>query len=324
IGGLNGWSWIFLLEGLLTVVVACIAYFCMYDYPEKATFLTDAERTWLIATIKSDTAGLSKSYRSQFVWQALRDPHSYLMASIYLFILIPSYAFSLFLPTIVNGLGFSASRAQLLTVPPYALGCFFTILAGVLSDKVRARGPFIVIGTTVVGYSVLFATATPGAGYVGVMLAASGCFPCVACTLAWTGGNFGGEVKRAVVIAMVIGIGNLGGIASSFIYRPQDSPRYHPGHATAVSCHAFLILLTSFAMWEFSRLNRNNITQCGRENITEDKAGEYVDMGDASPLYRCIPLFITRSEDDAHCEPAGTQFERYFVSSLYYYFDDRL
>lgn len=128
-------------------------------------------------------------------------------------ILIPSYAFSLFLPTIVNGLGFSASRAQLLTVPPYALGCFFTILAGVLSDKVRARGPFIVIGTTValVGYSVLFATSTPGAGYVGVMLAASGCFPCVACTLAWTGGNFGGEVKRAVVIAMVIGIGNLGG-----------------------------------------------------------------------------------------------------------------
>lgn len=55
------------------------------------------------------------------------------------------------------------------------------------------------------------------------------------------------------------------------------------------------ILLASFAMWEFSRLNRNKIAQCERENITEDKAGEYIDMGDASPLYRCIPFLVHHS-----------------------------
>ncbi len=128
-------------------------------------------------------------------------------------ILIPSYAYALFLPTIINGLGYTATNTQLLSIPPYASGCLVTILCGILSDKVSARGPFILVGSTValVGYATLFATSSPGAGYVGVMLAATGLFPCVACILAWTGGNIGGEVKRAVVIAIIVGMGNLGG-----------------------------------------------------------------------------------------------------------------
>ena len=128
-------------------------------------------------------------------------------------VLIPSYAFALFLPTIIAGLGFSSSNAQLLSVPPNAAGCIFTVLSGILSDKFRARGPFVLAGATtaLVGYVLLFAAGTPGAGYAGTVIAASGLFPRVACVLAWTGGNMGGEVKRAVVIAMVIGVGNLGG-----------------------------------------------------------------------------------------------------------------
>ena len=65
--------------------------------------------------------------------------------------------------------------------------------------------------TALVGYIVLFATKSPGAGYAGVMVAACGLFPGVALALAWAGGNAGGDVKKAVVIAMVIGVGNLGG-----------------------------------------------------------------------------------------------------------------
>ena len=61
------------------------------------------------------------------------------------------------------------------------------------------------------GYAVLYGTSTPGAGYAGTIVAACGIFSNVPCALAWTGGNMGGEVKRAVGIAMAIGIGNLGG-----------------------------------------------------------------------------------------------------------------
>ena len=42
------------------------------------------ERAWLIETIKADTSGLSKAFKWKFLWQALRDPHTYLMIGIFL------------------------------------------------------------------------------------------------------------------------------------------------------------------------------------------------------------------------------------------------
>ena len=75
------------------------------------------------------------------------------------------------------------------------------------------RGPFVVLGTAVsmIGYIIAYVTSKPGPGYAAAIIAASGVFPTVAVNLAWAGGNAGGAMKRGVVIAMVVGIGNLGG-----------------------------------------------------------------------------------------------------------------
>lgn len=59
--------------------------------------------------------------------------------SIYLGMVTTVYSFSLFLPTIIAAMGYSAARSQLLTVPPYVFGCIMTINAGYLSDKYRKR-----------------------------------------------------------------------------------------------------------------------------------------------------------------------------------------
>lgn len=128
-------------------------------------------------------------------------------------LLIPVYAIALFTPTIVNLLGFTAAQAQLLTIPPFVVGCLFTILVGIYSDRYNLRGPFIVGGCLValIGYIILYTQTKPGVAYFGAILAATGIYPTIAVDLAWAGGNAGGDVKRGVVIAMVIGIGNLGG-----------------------------------------------------------------------------------------------------------------
>ena len=84
------------------------------------------------------------------------------------------YTFSLFLPTIITGLGFSATTAQLFFVPPNAAGCIATIIAGVLSDRVHARGLFILVALA--AYATLFATTNPWAD-AGTILAAWGLFP---------------------------------------------------------------------------------------------------------------------------------------------------
>ncbi len=127
--------------------------------------------------------------------------------------MIPIYAIALFLPTIIHDLGYSAANAQLLTVPPFVCSCIFTIAVGIYSDKLKARGPFILLGDVVslIGYILAYVTSTPGAGYVATIIAASGVYPTIPIILSWAGGNAGGEVKKAVVFAMVVGISNLGG-----------------------------------------------------------------------------------------------------------------
>ena len=75
------------------------------------------------------------------------------------------------------------------------------------------RGPYVIAGTSVslVGYIILYTQTSPGASYAGTILAAVGVFPTIAVDLAWASSNDGGDLKRGVVIAMVIGFGNLGG-----------------------------------------------------------------------------------------------------------------
>jgi MFS family permease len=128
-------------------------------------------------------------------------------------ILIPVYAVALFTPSIVNNLGFTAADAQLLTAPPFVIGCICTVAVGIFSDRYRLRGPVHVACcfVSMIGYIIAYTTSSPGAGYTAAIIAAMGVYPAVAVNLAWAGGNAGGDMKRGVVIAMVIGVGNLGG-----------------------------------------------------------------------------------------------------------------
>jgi MFS family permease len=286
IGGLHGWQWIFCLEGIVTVLVALVSFFFMHDYPETATFLTEAERSHVIRMLKADAKATAQHFDRKFIWQAFTDYKTYIQIQIYMGLLIPVYGISLFLPTIIQQLGFSAARAQLLTVPPFVAGCACTIIVGFLSDRYKKRGLFIIGGCLVslVGYIVLYTQSKPGPGYFGGVLAAMGVFPTIAVALAWSGGNAGGDVKRGVVLAMVIGIGNLGGICSSFIY--FHPPRFHVGHGTLAGFLCLSILLSVFSMWNYNRLNKIKEDICEKEGIGEKDRAKYVDLGDQSPLFR--------------------------------------
>jgi hypothetical protein len=105
----------------------------------------------------------------------------------------------------------------LLSAPPFLAGCITTISVGICSDKYKIRGPFIIGGAfvSIMGYILLYCDGRPAMSYAGVCLAAIGVYPTIAVDLAWAGSNAGGDLKRGVVIAMVIGLGNLGGYVMS-------------------------------------------------------------------------------------------------------------
>ena len=195
--------------------------------------MTDDEKHNIVRLLKNDSQNLATHYDFKFVLQALTDYKTYVQIGIYLgyvnrtisrreaaltlngppSILIPIYAIALFTPTIINALGFSAANAQLLSAPPFVAGCVSTLLVGTYSDIHKIRGPYVIAGTSVslVGYIILYTQTSPGVSYAGTILAAVGVFPTIAVDLAWASSNAGGDLKRGIVIAMVIGFGNLGG-----------------------------------------------------------------------------------------------------------------
>ncbi|KAJ7499646.1 MFS general substrate transporter [Mycena latifolia] len=285
---LNGWSWIFLLEGLATVVLAVLGFLFMPDYPEKANFLTSTERDYLLDLLAKDSAGLSKNFELKFFWQALGDYNSYLHSLLFLTTVIPAYCFALFVPTIIKDLGYSSANAQLMSTPPYIFASLVIIIITRISDKTKMRGPYIlgiaVVG--IIGYAIWYSTESATAGYVAAFLACAGTFGNIALVLSWAGSNTGGDLKRSVVLAMVIGLGNLGGICSSFVFRPQDAPRYHPGHGTAIGCICITFVTALFTSWNYRRLNAIKGTELSE--IKDADADAFADMGDASPHYRYL------------------------------------
>lgn len=88
VGGLEGCRWIFILEGILTVVIAFISFFLLPDYPETAKFLTHEERAWVVHRLKyqgSNNSDVMVVESKEFQWKYIRDAFNdwqvYLQAS---------------------------------------------------------------------------------------------------------------------------------------------------------------------------------------------------------------------------------------------------
>ncbi|CAN8099725.1 unnamed protein product [Discula destructiva] len=244
IRGISGWAWIFILEGLLTILVGIASFWLVYDFPDEATFLSDDDRARVIRRLKLDqqSSASHEEFSMKYFWQALADWKMWLGMAIYMGCDMPLYAFSLFLPTIISGLGIaggSTIKSQLLTVPPYAAAALLTVTIGFVADRTQARGMcnMLVSLLAIAGFSMLIGTDNAAVQYVGVFLGALGIYPCISNTITWMANNTEGVYKRGVVLGFVIGWGNLNGIVSSNIY--YKGPRFYQGHGVVL---AYMVL----------------------------------------------------------------------------------
>jgi nitrate/nitrite transporter NarK len=236
--GLEGWRWIFILEGIATILIAFASFWMLHDYPDTAKFLTSAERVVIQERLKLDRDGLSDEYDNKFVKDAFLDWKSWFFGFAFLTAVTPLYCFSLFSPTLVAGLGYSAATAQLMSVPPYVAASVVTLTVGWASDKTRVRAPFV-IGLGLVGalgYALLLAHVSNGVSYFALFLGACGIYPAIPLIVAWGSNNFGGTLKKGVATAIIVCLGNCGGVISSFIFPAEDKPRFIKGYAIALTC----------------------------------------------------------------------------------------
>jgi MFS family permease len=75
IGGLGGWRWIFILEGIVTVVVGCAVPWILPDSPETASFLTEVEKAAIQRKLQQEihVSNAEKEVASKFQWKYVRE-----------------------------------------------------------------------------------------------------------------------------------------------------------------------------------------------------------------------------------------------------------
>ncbi|TIA53911.1 MFS general substrate transporter [Aureobasidium pullulans] len=298
VGGLAGWRWIFILEGLLTFLVAIVAYFVLVDYPETASFLTVEERAFITYRLKYDgqDANTDHGYRvaqtdrsdKKFLFAAFRDWQIWVNIVVYWGYVCPLYGISLFLPTIIKELGYKTTTAQLLTVPIYVVASAITIAVAYAADRKRLRSPWILVGLCfqAIGFIMCISTSHPGVTYAGIFIAACALYQCQPSNITWLSNNLSGSYKRAVGMGIQISVGNLAGAMASNFYRSTDAPRYILGHGLEIGFICMGIVALLIQVFNYRRINKQreaSLAAGEAENFTPEALG---DLGDKAVTYR--------------------------------------
>lgn len=288
--GIAGWAWIFIIEGALTILIGFISFVMVYDFPDEAKFLTDKDRARVIYRLKQDkqSSAEHEDFKIEYLWAALTDWKTYAGMLIYMGPLMPLYSFSLFLPTIIQGMSFTSKdqvvKNQLLSVPPYAVAAVLTVLVGFWSDRSRKRAIFnlCVAPMGIVGFLMLTISKNPAVQYTGTFLGAMGIYPTIPLTIAWIANNVEGVYKRGIVLGFVIGWGNLNGVVSSNIY--FNGPRFYEGHGTIMGYLSICLFGGSALMWFLLDRENKKRRNGERDHLAEGKTEQELDaMGDKRP-----------------------------------------
>ncbi|KAF8200246.1 major facilitator superfamily domain-containing protein [Pholiota molesta] len=230
IGGRPGWSWIFILEGIFSALVGIVSFFLVPATPMQSRFLTDEQKQIIMLRLQKDRPFVNPldKFTWRQVWASFTSPHVLIMFVLYFLGGTNLYGLALFLPSIVNQLGFSANKSQLLSVGPYAVGFFVTLILAHISDRYKTRFvPLVCVCLfAVVGFAMYFAAENKHVSYAALYFMVPGVYARTPVIAAWIANNSEPYYRRATSIAMGFVLTNAGGILSTWMYPTSEGPKF--------------------------------------------------------------------------------------------------
>ena len=217
LGGLKGWQWLFIIEGVPTVLFGLVFLTVMPDKPRDAKWLSAEERGWLQNTIDSEHKAVAAVHGTS-VLQAFADPRLIALAFIYFANTTANLGLAFFLPQILKGLGLTDMQTGLMTSVPYIFGTLGILLFGYVSDKYKERRWTLFAALALTGFGLIAAGLMTGSllAVIVMAIAAIGIYGTKAPfwplpSLFLTGSAAAGG------IALINSIGNLGGFVGPYV-----------------------------------------------------------------------------------------------------------
>jgi ACS family tartrate transporter-like MFS transporter len=250
--GLHGWQWLFIAEGIPTILLGISVLFVLKDGPGQADWLTGQEQRWLTNELEQDRARYGATKHHAFA-DAFRLPAVWMLAFVYVSIQIGVYIVNLWMPLMLDSLssnaGHDASMIARFSTLPYLLAALFTVAIGWSSDCFNERSGHLAgcMALAAVGFAWAAMASSVAIALCAFCLAAMGLWS--------TMGPFWALMTRTVAgtaaaagVALITTLGGFGGFLGPYITGRLREATHSFSHGLyAVSILALIASLVSIA-----------------------------------------------------------------------------
>jgi len=288
----NDSQWIFLLEGVFTILFSLFAIWVLPNTPVDVKTLSPSERAYCQQRLELDAKGSeSTKIIPKDIFGALKDISLWILVLILFCNGVSLFGLAYFTPSIVAGFGYSANKTQLYTVPPFAMAFVVTVIAALVSDKYRARGAvaFVATSLSVAGFAVFYTSKTVAVRYVSLHMLITGVYATAPCLIAWLSNNSAAHTRRATAVAMGFMATNLGGIVSTWLYPKSAAPKYKFAAKFNLALNCIMLVGISANILLLRWRNRVKVEKreeilAGLEELEEKE--QYEILGDRHPDFK--------------------------------------
>ncbi|OJI96491.1 hypothetical protein ASPVEDRAFT_23500 [Aspergillus versicolor CBS 583.65] len=254
-GGLEGFRWLFIIEGAVTVLVAPFVVFALPNYPSSSKWLTIEEQRFAVERLEQDGGIPTRDRASrEEILETVCSRRMLLHYLAYFANNTVMSSLSYFSPTIVKGLGYTSIQAQLMTVPPWAVGYVISLLLAWSADRFNARGLHVCLAGVLTGTGFLASRLLPAEAYLArygcLIVASCGAFPSAAPLTAWVTCNAPSTRTLGLAAALNNSMVGLASILALWVWSSAEEDRGFPTGNTVCAvagyCTAGLALVLHF------------------------------------------------------------------------------
>ncbi|KAJ5602223.1 hypothetical protein N7510_011757 [Penicillium lagena] len=301
-GGLEGWRWIFLVEGLITIFVGIV--FTLFVPPAAGdgraligmgrwSYFSEREtqiiRNRVLLDDPRKARGQIQISRSD-IWKTVCQPRILQHAFLTLVSMSAFQGLTQYTPSLIKSLGFGAVRANALASVPVYCGIVWLSVLAYISDRVGHRGPFVLLAITwnVISYACLRAStySTSAWHQYGVIAVANVSYCSMhILNVGWLSVYCTTPQERSVAMALIVMAANCAGISGSQIFRTSDAPKYLHG-LTAICALAGVSWVLALVLGVQYYISRKKALVVDSEANREDKSHGTVA---SPPVYPPVP-----------------------------------
>lgn len=290
VAGWGGWRWLFLIEGIVTLIIGVLSWGLMPPGPcqtknwfrGKDGWFTDHEEYILVNRLLRDDPSKGDMNNRQAVgpsllWGAIKDWEQLPLYLIGLTGYIPPSPAANYISYILRELGFSVFQANMLVMPSQFLFAVNLLIISRVSERLKERAIISSISNIwilpwLVALVVLPAGASPWARYA--LMTGLLSYPyCHAILVGWNAKNSNSVRTRAVSAALYNMTVQSGNIIGSNIYREDDKPLYRRGNKVLLALCCWNIVLfylaKAFYVW------RNRVRDRRWDAMTREEQEHY-------------------------------------------------